>query len=102
MRLQALGLAPNRNVAILRVGGSPERAATFRTGRIAAFTSPPGTINLARGMPHRVLISMSDLQKRFPFPYVAVTATKSWLASNRCVRHRQNSSKMIFTIDKDC
>lgn len=81
--LKGLGLEADKDVAILQVGGSPERAAAFRTGRIAAFTSPPGTINLAKGMPHRVLITMSDLQKRFPFPYVAVTATKSWVASNR-------------------
>src|SRR5438034_782281 len=81
--LKALGLEPDKDVAILQVGGSPERAAAFRTGRIAAFTSPPGTIHLAKGMPHRVLISMSDLPKRFPFPYVCATTTKSWLASNR-------------------
>ena len=81
--LKALGLEPDKDVAILQVGGSPERAAAFRTGKIAAFTSPPGTIQLAKGMPHRVLITMSDLHKRFPFPYVCVTTTKSWLASNR-------------------
>lgn len=81
--LKALGLEPDKDVAILQVGGSPERAAAFGTGRIAAFTSPPGTIHLAKGMPHRVLISMADLQKRFPFPYVCATTTKSYLASNR-------------------
>ena len=81
--LKALGLEPDKDVAILQVGGSPERAAAFRTGKIAAFTSPPGTIQLAKGMPHRVMMSMSDLQKRFPFPYVCATIMKSWLASNR-------------------
>src|SRR5437764_1181467 len=49
--LKALGLEPDKDVAILQVGGSPERAAAFRTGRIAGFTSPPGTVQLAKGMP---------------------------------------------------
>src|SRR5437870_13836954 len=34
-------------------------------------------------MPHRILLSMGDLQNRFPFPYVCVTTTKSYLTSNR-------------------
>src|ERR1051325_69826 len=51
--LKELKLEPDKDVAILQVGGSTERAAAFRTGRIAAFPSPPGTIHLAQGMPHR-------------------------------------------------
>jgi NitT/TauT family transport system substrate-binding protein len=81
--LKALGLEPDKDVAILQVGGSPERAASFRTGRIAGFTSPPGTVELTKGMPHRILVSMGDLPNPFPFPYVCVTTTKSYLASNR-------------------
>ena len=81
--LKALGLEADKDVAILQVGGSPERAAAFRTGRIAGFTSPPGTVELTKGMPHRILVSMGDLPNRFPFPYVCVTTTKSYLASNR-------------------
>src|SRR5262249_8750469 len=57
--------------------------ASFRTGRIAGFTSPPGTVELTKGMPHRILVSMGDLPNRYPFPYVCVTTTKSYLASNR-------------------
>jgi NitT/TauT family transport system substrate-binding protein len=81
--LKALGLEPDKDVSILQVGGSPERAAAFRTGRIAGFTSPPGTVELTKGMPYRILISMGDIQKRFPFPYVCVTTTKNYLATNR-------------------
>jgi ABC-type nitrate/sulfonate/bicarbonate transport system substrate-binding protein len=81
--LKALGLEPDKDVPILQVGGSPERAASFRTGRIAGFTSPPGTVELTKGMPHRILVSMGDLPNRYPFPYVCVTTTKSYLASNR-------------------
>jgi ABC-type nitrate/sulfonate/bicarbonate transport system substrate-binding protein len=81
--LKAFGLEADKDVAILQVGGSPERAAAFRTGRISGFTSPPGTVELTHGMPHRILVSMGDLQTRFPFPYVCVTTTRSFLASNR-------------------
>jgi len=81
--LKAFGLEADKDVAILQVGGSPERAAAFRTGRIAGFTSPPGTVELTQGMAHRVLMSMGDLQTRFPFPYVCVTTTRSFLATNR-------------------
>ncbi len=86
--LKALGLEPDKDVAILQVGGSPERAAAFRTGRIAGFTSPPGSVQLAKGMPHRILIGMGDLQKPYPFPYVCVTTTKSYLATNRSIVKR--------------
>ena len=81
--LKALKLEPDKDVAILQVGGSPERAAAFGTGRIAGFASPPGVIHLAKGMPHRVLASTADFQKSFPFPYICATTTKSYLASNR-------------------
>lgn len=81
--LKELKLEPDKDVAILQVGGSTERAAAFRTGRIVAFPAPPGTIHLAQGMPHRVLISMADFPKGFPFPYVCPTASKSYLRQNR-------------------
>jgi NitT/TauT family transport system substrate-binding protein len=81
--LKELKLEPDKDVAILQVGGSTERAVAFRTGRIAAFPSPPGTIHLAQGMPHRVLVSTADFPKGFPFPYVCPTTSKSYLKSSR-------------------
>lgn len=81
--LKELKLEPDKDVAILQVGGSTERAVAFRTGRIVAFPAPPGTIHLAQGMPHRVLMSMADFPKGFPFPYVCPTASKSYLRQNR-------------------
>src|SRR6185312_4377682 len=81
--LKELKLEPDKDVAILQVGGSTERAAAFRTGRIAAFPSPPGTIHLAQGMPHRVLISTAEFPKGFPFPYVCPTTSKAYLKNNR-------------------
>ena len=81
--IKGLGLEPDKDVPILQIGGATERAVAFRTGRIAGFPSPPGIIQLAQGMPYRVLISTADFQKRFEFPYICAVTTKSYLAANR-------------------
>jgi NitT/TauT family transport system substrate-binding protein len=85
--LKGLGLEPEKDVAILQVGGSGERAAAFATGKIAAFPSPPGTIHLTKGMASRTLITTADFPKSYPFPYVCPTTPKSYLSSQS--RHRQ-------------
>jgi NitT/TauT family transport system substrate-binding protein len=81
--IRGLGLEPDKQVPIMQVGGPTERAASFRTGRIAGFPSPPGIIHLAKGMPFRILISTADFQKRFEFPYICAATTKSYLAGQR-------------------
>jgi NitT/TauT family transport system substrate-binding protein len=91
--IKGLGLEPIRDVPILQVGGPTERAAAFRTGRIVGFPSPPGTIHLAKGMPHRVMISTADFQKRYDFPYICSTTTKNYLAS-----HRETMRKLTMAL----
>ena len=91
--IKGLGLEPVRDVPILQVGGPTERAAAFRTGRIIGFPSPPGTIHLAKGMPHRVMISTADFQKRYDFPYICSTTTKTYLAS-----HRETMRKLTMAL----
>jgi NitT/TauT family transport system substrate-binding protein len=81
--IRGLGLEPDKQVPIMQVGGPAERAASFRTGRIAGFPSPPGIIHLTKGMPFRVLISTADFQNRFEFPYICATTTRSYLARQR-------------------
>jgi NitT/TauT family transport system substrate-binding protein len=81
--LKSLALEPDKDLAIIQVGGSGERAAAFRSGKIAGFPAPPGVVHLAKGMPHRVLISTADFPKPYPFPYIVATTTKTYLASNR-------------------
>ncbi|HVO93030.1 MAG TPA: ABC transporter substrate-binding protein [Terriglobales bacterium] len=81
--IRGLGLEPDKQVPIMQVGGPAERAASFRTGRIAGFPSPPGIIHLTKGMPFKILISTADFQKRFEFPYICATTTKSYLARQR-------------------
>ncbi len=81
--IRGLGMEPDKQVPIMQVGGPAERAASFRTGRIAGFPSPPGIIHLTKGMPFKILISTADFQKRFEFPYICATTTKSYLARQR-------------------
>jgi NitT/TauT family transport system substrate-binding protein len=81
--IRGLGLEPDKQVPIMQVGGPAERAASFRTGRIAGFPSPPGIIYLTKGMPFRILISTADFQKRFEFPYICATTTRSYLVRQR-------------------
>jgi len=86
--IKGLGLEPVKDVPILQVGGPTERAAAFRTGRIVGFPSPPGTIHLAKGMPHRIMISTADFKKRFDFPYICSTTTKSFLTARHDTMRR--------------
>ena len=81
--VKGLGLEPVKDVPILQVGGTAERAAAFRGGRIVGFPSPPGVIHLAQGMPHRILISTADFQKRYEFPFICSSTTKAFLAARR-------------------
>jgi len=81
--VKALGLEPVKDVPILQVGGATERASAFRSGAIAGFPSPPGIIHLAKGMPHRILVSTADFKERFEFPFICATTTKSYLSKNK-------------------
>jgi NitT/TauT family transport system substrate-binding protein len=81
--VRGLGLEPVKDVPILQVGGSSERASAFRTGRIAGFPSPPGIIHLAQGMPHRILISTADFKKRYDFPFICSVMAKNLLLTRR-------------------
>jgi NitT/TauT family transport system substrate-binding protein len=81
--LRNLGLEPDKQVPIMQVGGSSERAAAFRAGRIAGFPSPPGIIHLTKGMPFRILISTADFKQRFEFPYICAATTRNYLARQK-------------------
>ena len=81
--LKNLGLEPDRDVTILQVGGSGERAAAFRSGKIAGFPAPPGVLHLTKGIAQRVLVSTAEFHKPYAFPYICGTTTKTYLASNR-------------------
>ncbi len=81
--IRGLGLDPEKQVLIMQVGSPGERAAAFRNGRIAGLPSTPGLIHLTKGVPYRILISTADFHKRFEFPYICATTTKSYLSRQR-------------------
>ena len=81
--VRGLGLEPVKDVFITPVGGSTEMVPALRAGRIVAFPSIPGIVNLAKDMPYRILITAADFQKRFDFPYLCTNTTKTFLASQR-------------------
>jgi NitT/TauT family transport system substrate-binding protein len=82
--LKGLGLKAIDDVALRQIGGAPERIAAFTQGAVAGFINPPGSIHLVgKTVPHRVLISMADLPKPLPFPWVCAATTKSFLAKKR-------------------
>jgi len=82
--LKALGLKPVEEVQIRQIGEAPERAAAFSRGVIAGFLSSPGSIHLlGTAIPHRILLSMSDLAKPPAFPWVCVSTTKRYLPTKR-------------------
>jgi NitT/TauT family transport system substrate-binding protein len=91
--IKGLGLEPDKQVTIMQVGGPSERAAAFRTGRIAGFPSPPGVVHLTKGMPFKVLISTADFQKRFDFPFICATTTRSYLS-----RQRETVKKVLMAL----
>jgi NitT/TauT family transport system substrate-binding protein len=80
--LKGVGLEPDKQVPIIQVGGPAERAAAFRTGKIAGFPSPPGVIHLTN-MTFKIFASTADFKTRFEFPYICATTTKNYLARRR-------------------
>lgn len=81
--LRALGLEPNKDVAVLQVGGATERAAAFNSGRISGFPASPGAAFLAKGVRHRVMMTMNDLPSRYEFPNLCVTVTQNYMQAHR-------------------
>ena len=82
--LKSLGLKAIDDVGLRQIGGAPERIAAFSQGAVAGFINPPGSIHLVgKAVPHKVLISMADLQKPPAFPWVCAATTKSFIAKRR-------------------
>ena len=77
--LKSVGLKPIDDVALRQIGGAPERISAFSQGAVAGFINPPGSIHLiGKAVPHKVLISMADLEKPPAFPWACAATTKSF------------------------
>lgn len=82
--LKALGLRAIEDVQLRQIGGTPERIAAFAQGAVAGFIDSPGSLHLiGKAVPHKVLLTMSDLAIPPPFPWVCASTTRKFLSRNR-------------------
>jgi NitT/TauT family transport system substrate-binding protein len=76
--VQKLGLNPAKDISIVAIGGTPERLAALRTGRIQATLLNPPTIFIAEREGFRILTDVSGL----PFQNNGAVATRKFIKEN--------------------
>jgi ABC-type nitrate/sulfonate/bicarbonate transport system substrate-binding protein len=81
--LQKLGLAP-KDVTLLVVGGTPERLAALRTGRIQATLLSPPTSFAAEKEGFNILLPVISM----PLPYNSIASTRRFIRENPEVTRR--------------
>lgn len=81
--LQKLGLSRN-DVTLLTVGGTPERLAALRTGRIQATLLSPPTSFAAERDGYNILTDVIGM----PLPYNSVVSTRKFVRQNPDVARR--------------
>lgn len=79
--VKKFGLEPDKDVAIVQLGGTPETMAGMKAGAVqAVVTGPPNSLTLKKlGM--RELVNLADLG--IPYPTGAVPVSKKYLAANK-------------------
>ena len=75
LALKKLGLNPAKDVSIIAVGGTPERLAALRSGRIQATLLNPPTIFMAERQGFQILADVSNL----PFQNNGVVTTRKFI-----------------------
>ena len=75
LALKKLGLNPAKDVSIIAVGGTPERLAALRSGRIQATLLNPPTIFMAERQGFHILADVSNL----PFQNNGVVTTRKFI-----------------------
>jgi ABC-type nitrate/sulfonate/bicarbonate transport system substrate-binding protein len=78
--LKHFGWAPNRDVGVITVGGSPEVLAGMLQGRFQAGVLTPPTSHAATKAGHREIFDLAGLD--FPFPVISVVATRKYIDAN--------------------
>jgi ABC-type nitrate/sulfonate/bicarbonate transport system substrate-binding protein len=87
--LKAPGIKAIEEVQLRQIGNAPDRIAAFSQGAVAGFVNSPGSLQLVgKAVPHKVLLTMSDLPKPPAFPWVCASTTKKFLRSNRDIAKR--------------
>jgi NitT/TauT family transport system substrate-binding protein len=76
--LRKLGLNPDKDAAIIRAGGTPERLAGLRGGRIQATVLNPPTSFLAQKEGFNVLTDITGM----PFQHNGVVTTRKFIREN--------------------
>jgi NitT/TauT family transport system substrate-binding protein len=78
--LKELNLQPDKEVAVLAVGGQGERMAAMESGQVAGTVfSPPNTLE-GREKGYRELLDLSKLN--LPFQHTSLVTTRPYLAEN--------------------
>lgn len=90
LALRKLGLNPSKDVSIVGVGGTPERLAALRSGRIQATLLNPPTIFLAERLGFYVLADMSSL----PFQNNGVVTTRKFIREQANIVRRYVRSQV--------
>jgi len=99
--LRAVGLQPDRDVAILAVGDLPERLAALEAGYVVgSLFVPPGT-NLARQKGFRLLLDMSTMG--LPNLHAGIVTSRAFLQSNRMavLSFMKAIAEAVFWIKRD-
>ena len=90
LAVRKLGLNPAKDVSILAVGGTPERLAALRTGRVQATSLNPPTIFAAEKEGFRILADVSAL----PFQNVAPVTTRRFIKEHPDIVRRYVKSQV--------
>jgi NitT/TauT family transport system substrate-binding protein len=90
LAVRKLGLNPTKDVSIVAVGGTPERLAALRTGRVQATSLNPPTIFAAEKEGFRILADVSAL----PFQNVAPVTTRRFIKEHPDVVRRYVKSQV--------
>lgn len=90
LAVRKLGLNPAKDVSIVAVGGTPERLAALRTGRVQATSLNPPTIFAAEKEGFRILADVSAL----PFQNVAPVTTRRFIKEHPDIVRRYVKSQV--------
>lgn len=78
--LAKMGWAPNKDIFIRPVGGTPEVYAALQAGQVQAGVLAPPTTTLAARAGFRQIFDTTSLE--LPFPSISVVSTRNFVAAN--------------------
>lgn len=90
LAVRKLGLNPAKDVSIIAIGGTPERLAALRAGRVQATSLNPPTIFAAENEGFRILADVSAL----PFQNVAPATTRRFIKDHPDIVRRYVRSQV--------